>query len=60
MHYGIHPKVVAVPDDNPLSLNNVKDWIKINKEIRTELRTSVRRNIKGAIAKLANVSINIS
>lgn len=55
VHYGIHPKVVAVSEDNPLSLNNVKEWIKINKEIRTELRTSVRRNIKGALAKLANV-----
>ena len=55
VHYGIHPNVVAVPDGNPLSLNNVKDWIKTNKEIRTELRTSVRRNVKGAIAKLASV-----
>ena len=54
-YYGIHPNVVAIQEDNPLSLKNVRSWIKINKDIRAELSSAIRRNIKGSIAKLADV-----
>lgn len=54
-HYGVHPVVVAKPETDALCLKNVKSWIKTNKEVRNELRASVRRNVKGSIAKLANV-----
>ena len=54
-HYGVHHTVVAKPETDGLSLKNVKSWIKINKEVRSELRASVRRNVKGSIAKLSSV-----
>ena len=39
---------------NILSVKNVKSWIKTQKELMTTLRNEVRRDVKGAKAKLAD------
>ena len=43
----IHSDVKNLPDDNPLSLKNVKDWQKHNKERVTDLKYRIRRMDKG-------------
>ena len=43
----IHPDVKNLPDDNTLSLKNVKDWQKHNKECVTDLKYKIRRMDKG-------------
>ena len=43
----IHSDVKNLPDDNPLSLKNVKDWQKHNKERVTDLKYKIRRMDKG-------------
>ena len=43
----IHPDVKNLPDDNTLSLKNVKDWQKHNKERVKELKYKIRRMDKG-------------
>ena len=50
----IHPSVLALDDENMLSVKNVKSWIKTQKELMTTLRNEVRRDVKGAKAKLAD------
>ena len=47
----IHQNVISLPDDHPLSAQKVKNWIKSNKEMLSELRGEVRRDVKGARAK---------
>ena len=37
------------------SLNNVRDWIKHNKELLSEERRALRSNVKGAQAKVSNI-----
>ena len=49
---GVHPTVLALPDEETFSLKNVRSWIKYQKEKIAELRPAVRRNEKGAIAAL--------
>ena len=39
----IHLDVKNLPDDNPLSLKNVKDWQKHNKERVADLKYKIRR-----------------
>ena len=39
----IHPDVKNLPDDNTLSLKNVKDWQKHNKERVADLKYQIRR-----------------
>ena len=39
----IHPDVKNLPDDNTLSLKNVKDWQKHNKERVSDLKYKIRR-----------------
>ena len=51
----IHPSVLALPDDHYLSYKNVKGWIKTNKELVSGLRGDVRRDVKGAKAKLWDI-----
>ena len=51
----IHPSVLALPDDHYLSYKNVKGWIKTNKELVSGLRGDVRRDVKGAKAKLWHI-----
>ena len=43
----IHPDVKNLPDDNTLSLKNVKGWEKHNKERVKELKYKIRRMDKG-------------
>ena len=43
----IHSDVKNLPDDNTLSLKNVKDWQKHNKERVTDLKYKIRRMDKG-------------
>ena len=51
----VHPYVAALPEENMLSLKNVREWIKYNKEIRTEEKRAVRSNVKGAEARVASI-----
>ena len=51
----VHPNVAALPEENMLSLKNVREWIKYNKEIRTEEKRAVRSNMKGAEARVASI-----
>lgn len=51
----VHESVLAKPDDNLFSLKNVREWIKYNKELRTEEKRAVRANVKGAEAKVASL-----
>ena len=43
----IHEDVKALPDDNKLSVKNVKEWEKHNKERVKELKYKIRRMEKG-------------
>ena len=43
----IHPDVKALDDDNTLSVKNVKEWEKHNKERVKELKYRIRRMDKG-------------
>ncbi len=43
----IHPDVKNLPDDNTLSLKNVKEWQKHNKERVADLKYKIRRMDKG-------------
>ena len=43
----IHPDVKALPDDDTLSVKNVKEWEKHNKERNKELKYKIRRMDKG-------------
>jgi glycerol-3-phosphate cytidylyltransferase-like family protein len=49
----IHPAVVARGEDDPLSMKNVKQWIKTQKELASVERKNVKTGVKGAEAKLA-------
>ena len=54
-HQNIHPEVLARPDDHFLSLKNVRQWIKSNKEQLSSLRGEVRRDVKGAKSKFHSI-----
>ena len=43
----IHPDVKNLPDDNTLSVKNVKEWQKHNKERVADLKYKIRRMDKG-------------
>ena len=43
----IHPDVKAIPDDSTLSVKNVKEWEKHNKDRVKELKYKIRRLPKG-------------
>ena len=47
VYKNIHPDVKNLPDDNTLSLKNVKDWQKHNKERVSDLKYKIRRIDKG-------------
>ena len=51
----VHPTVLALPDENALSFNKVRGWIKSNKEQLPELRRAAKAGDKGGEAKLAAV-----
>tara|TARA_B100000927_G_C16465004_1_gene469341 strand:+ start:1626 stop:1991 length:366 start_codon:yes stop_codon:yes gene_type:complete len=48
----IHKDVLAKPDDHPLSRKNVVGWIKTQKSLLSSEKGNVRRNVKGALAKM--------
>ena len=48
----IHPEVLAKPDDHFLSVKNVRSWIKSSKEQLSSLKSEMRRDVKGAKAKV--------
>jgi len=50
---GIAPAVVALDDEDTFSLKNVREWIKIQKGLLSELNRAARVGDKGAIAKQA-------
>lgn len=52
---GVHPSVVARPDSDPMSLNNVREWIRYNKALLNDVKRQVRNNEKGAIARQASI-----
>ena len=43
----IHPDVKAIPDDDTLSVKNVKEWEQHNKDRVKELKYKIRRMDKG-------------
>ena len=56
----VHPDVLALPDDDPLSRVKVMGWIKENREHLSSAKSDERRNVKGAIAKVANLQSYIN
>jgi len=51
----VHPSVLSIPSDNMLCLDNVRSWIKHNKELLSEERKSLRAGVKGAEAKVSSI-----
>ena len=51
-NHSIHPEVLAKPDDDFLSVKNVRSWIKSSKEQLSSLKSEMRRDVKGAKAKV--------
>lgn len=47
----VHPEVVALGDDHPLAMKNVRGWIKSAQERVGPLKKAARMNEKGALAK---------
>ena len=54
-HQNICPEVLTRPDDHFLSLKNVRQWMKSNKEQLSSLRGEVRRDVKGAKSRFHSV-----
>jgi septal ring factor EnvC (AmiA/AmiB activator) len=52
---GVHPSVAARSDDDPMSLKNIRDWIKYNKAKLVSVKTKIKNNEKGAIAEQASI-----
>ena len=50
----VHPDVLAKPEDDPLSLKNVRVWIKTQKDLLAAARKEERANVKGALARALN------
>lgn len=51
----VHHTVAALPESHNLSLKNVREWIRHNKELLTEERKLIRRNHKGAEARASYI-----
>ena len=47
----IHPDVLALDPEDTLSMQNVKKWIKTQKELATKYRREDRQGVKGALSK---------
>lgn len=48
----IHPSVLALDPEDTLSMQNVKKWIKTQKELASKYRKEDRQGVKGALAKM--------
>ena len=51
----VHPDVLALSDDDTLSLKNVREWIKTQKEMLASVRGDVRADVKGALARKTSI-----
>jgi hypothetical protein len=50
----IHPSVLAIPEDQPMSLKNIRKWIKTQKDLLSAERKQVRAGVKGSEARVAS------
>lgn len=50
----IHPSVLAIPEDQPMSLKNIRRWIKTQKDLLSAERKQVRAGVKGSEARVAS------
>ena len=51
----IHPSVLEKGDDHAWSHKKIKQWIKTQKDLLSAEKRNARANIKGAIAKVAQI-----
>lgn len=51
----IAQSVQNLPDDHPLSMSKVKEWIKISQDTIGSLKVAARQNVKGSTAKIASL-----
>jgi hypothetical protein len=51
----VHPDVLALDDDEALSLKNVRSWIKTQKDLLSAAKQELRASAKGAVAKVARI-----
>ena len=49
----IHPSVVELEDDDPLSMKKVQMWIKTQKDLFSAARSGIRNKMKGAEAQVS-------
>lgn len=47
----IHPKVLSLPEDHPLSLQNCKYYIKTQQSLMSRYKSEIKNDIKGAKGK---------
>lgn len=51
----VHPDVLAKPDEDTLSLKNVRSWIKTQQGLLQAARQEERAGLKGALAKRVSI-----
>ena len=51
----IHPNVLELEDEHPISAKNVKDWIAWNQDKLPELKRQVRLKERHSMSKLADI-----
>jgi uncharacterized Rmd1/YagE family protein len=51
----IHPTVLALDDTHTFSLDNVRKWIKHNRELLNSQRNAVRQKVPGALMQYENI-----
>ena len=51
----VHSSLSGLPEDHFLHPDKVKSWVKTQKTILNEEKSSVRRGVSGAIAKVADI-----
>ena len=56
---GIHPTLRDLPDDSPISVKKVKQWIKTQKDIMSSEKAAERQGIKGARSRWKNAEAYI-
>jgi hypothetical protein len=54
-HKSIHPDALNRPESDPFYFRKVQSWIKIQKELLTEARKDLRKNEKGAEARVISI-----